>query len=76
MDSNFVSMKHIKSISVDDSSLDPFLSIIENRHDYIEVCLLNTCKGTRMPCLQYWMVNQLLSLHRDTGSLASLEKNE
>ena len=31
-------MKRIKSLEIDDTSLDPYISVIEDRHAYIEVC--------------------------------------
>lgn len=36
-DNSFFFMSKVHKIRVDDPSLDPFLSVIEDRHDYISV---------------------------------------
>ena len=36
-DNSFFFMSKVHRIRIDDASLDPFLSVIEDRHDYISV---------------------------------------
>ena len=38
-DNSFFFMSRVHKIRIDDPSLDPFLSVIEDRHDYISVTL-------------------------------------